>query len=493
MNNRTLNYLRYYCFGFLLCLCPWNSLMAQTTMTLNEVLNLALKNSPQAKIASTTFKNKFWSYQTFKTNYLPQLRFNATVPDLARSYSRITLNDGTDAFRLRTLSNSNASLSLTQALGLTGGTLFVNSDLQRIDIFGNPKTISYLSTPISVGIFQPIFGFNALKWDKKIEPLRYDEARRILNEEMEGVSIKATELFFNLLVAQMDYLIQKKNVSNNDTLYKISTGRYNLGKIAENDLLQMELNAMNASNNLAQAELDVELRTLELKTFLNLKGDEKITLIEPGELPGVVIDESKALAEAGTNRSQIITFQRQKLEAKRNVAEALGQRYGINIRGSYGLTQTGSDFSSTYSAPFEQQNLSVQVNIPIIDWGRNRAMVQTAKANRELAEVTVMQAENNFKQDVVLAVRQVNMYRRKVSLAAKADTVAQKRYDITVKRYLIGKIDITDLNIAVQEKDRARQDYIRTLGDFWNSWLELRRKTLFDFEKNKPIAYETEP
>jgi outer membrane protein TolC len=84
------------------------------------------------------------------------------------------------------------------------------------------------------------------------------------------------------------------------------------------------------------------------------------------------------------------------------------------------------------------------------------------------------------------------MYRRKVALAAKADTVAQKRYDITVKRYLIGKIDITDLNIAVQEKDRARQDYFRALGDFWNSWLELRRKTLYDFEKNKSIAYETQ-
>jgi outer membrane protein TolC len=333
---------------FFLTLCFGISSQAQTSMSLRDVLDMALKNSPQAKIASTTFKNRFWSYQTFKTNYLPQLRFNATVPDLARSYSRITLNDGTDAFRLRTLSNSNASLSLTQALGITGGTIFLNSDLQRIDIFGNPKTISYLSTPISVGIMQPIFGFNALKWDKRIEPLRYDEAKRMLNEEMEGVGIRATELFFNLLMAQMNYIIQEKNVANNDTLYKISKGRYNLGKIAENDLLQMELNSMNASNNLAQAELDVQLRTLELRTFLNLKGDENITLIEPGDLPGIFIDEGKALAEASANRSQVLAFQRQKLEAQRNVAEALGQRYGINIRGSYGLTQTGNNIGDAY-------------------------------------------------------------------------------------------------------------------------------------------------
>jgi outer membrane protein TolC len=75
-------------------------------------------------------------------------------------------------------------------------------------------------------------------------------------------------------------------------------------------------------------------------------------------------------------------------------------------------------------------------------------------------------------------------------IAAKADTIAQRRYDITVQRYLIGKISIVDLNIANQEKDQARQDYIASLRNYWNSWLELRRKTLYDFENGKTIRYE---
>jgi outer membrane protein TolC len=69
-------------------------------------------------------------------------------------------------------------------------------------------------------------------------------------------------------MAQNMMEIQQKNLANNDTLYKIAVGRYNLGKIAENELLQMELSVMNAKTNLAQAQLDVELRQLELKTFL---------------------------------------------------------------------------------------------------------------------------------------------------------------------------------------------------------------------------------
>jgi outer membrane protein len=480
-----------FCFLWVITAAPLHS-MAQEGIRLNlyQVIELAAKQSPQAKVVSTTFKNRYWTYRRFQSNYLPQLRLNSTLPDLVRSYQRITLNDGSDAFLLRTLSNSSLNMSLSQGIGLTGGTVFMRSDVQRIDLFGNQPSISYLASPMVVGISQPLSGFNNLSWDRKIEPMRYEEARKQFSEEMELVSIEATERYFNLLLAQINFDIQQKNVANNDTLYKISQGRYNLGKIAENDLLQMELSAMNARNNLAQAALDMELGMLQLKIYLNLKGEEKIELAQPGTLPGTLIDENKALGEAIKNRSQIVAFQRQRAEADRELARAKAERWNINLFGSYGYVQTGPNIESAYRSPLSQQQLSIGVDIPLLDWGRTKAGIETAKANKELMETTLSQAEQNFKQDVLLAVKQVNMYRQKALLSAKADTIAQKRYDISVNRYLIGKISIIDLNIATQEKDQARQEYIQSLRTFWNSWFELRRKTLYDFELNQPIQYD---
>ena len=81
------------------------------------------------------------------------------------------------------------------------------------------------------------------------------------------------------------------------------------------------------------------------------------------------------------------------------------------------------------------------------------------------------------------------MYRQKLVISAKSDTIAQKRYDITVKRYMIGKIDIVDLNIALQEKDQAKLGNLQALRTFWNTYFELRRKTLYDFQQNIPILY----
>jgi len=61
------------------------------------------------------------------------------------------------------------------------------------------------------------------------------------------------------------------------------------------------------------------------------------------------------------------------------------------------------------------------------------------------------------------------------------------RYDITKNRYLIGKIDITDMNIALTEKDEAKARYIQSLQDFWTAYFNLRRLTLYDFEEGFQI------
>jgi outer membrane protein TolC len=466
-----------------------NAQKKELKLTLNQVIDLSLQQSPMAKLAATSFKNKYWIYKTYKADYKPQLRLNATLPELTRSYQNVPQNDGSFAFRLRSASTSSLNLNLSQNVGLTGGQFFVGSSLDRLDIFGTNNSVSYLSSPFLIGFNQPIFGFNNLKWQNKIEPLRYEESKKAFNEDMENVAIRASELYFRLLMAQNMMEIQQKNLANNDTLYKISTGRYNLGKIAENELLQMELSVMNAKTNLAQAALDVELRQLELKTFLKFKGDEILILENPSVLPPFEVNENKALEEAIKNRQQMVSFKRQILEAESEVARARGERLNINLNASYGLTQSAAVIQDVYTKPLEQQRLRFGIDIPIVDWGRANARIQTAAANKELVETQMEQAEQNFKQEVYLAVKQLNMYRQKLLIAVIADSITQKRYDITIKRYLIGKIGIIDLNIAIIDKNQTKQDYIAALGTYWNAYFELRRKTLFDFEQNKPIIY----
>jgi len=77
-----------------------------------------------------------------------------------------------------------------------------------------------------------------------------------------------------------------------------------------------------------------------------------------------------------------------------------------------------------------------------------------------------------------------------LSISKKAQEIAIKSYEITQKRYILGKIQITDLNISLEEKDRAILNYLNSLSRFWSDYYTLRRLTLYDFILNKRITTE---
>jgi len=80
--------------------------------------------------------------------------------------------------------------------------------------------------------------------------------------------------------------------------------------------------------------------------------------------------------------------------------------------------------------------------------------------------------------------------RAQLLASIRADDVGQRRYNIAQKRYLVSKISITDLNIALQEKDQAKAAYLSAMRAYWRAYYEIRMLTLYDFEKKEQIKYE---
>lgn len=471
--------------GLLILFC--SPLMAQRVLTLDEVISIAKGQSPAAKRAETLKENRYWQYRVYKSNYVPQLSLDGTVPDLNRSVTPVTQPDGSTEYRSVFNSNSDVTLSLSQTIAATGGQVFLNSSLYRFDDFKN-DAVRYGGNPLVLGFNQPLFSYNQLKWDKKIEPLKYEESLRSYAEQYEEISQEASTYFFNLLKAQVDLEIAQKNRANNDTIYKIAQGRYRLGKIPENDLLQLELNLMNSRQAVAQANLDLETAQLQLKSYLGLRETEDVSLQIPDSIPNFKVSQELALKEAESNRSDAIAFKRRTLEAKSQVAQAKGETgLNMNLFGNFGLTNQSQQFTSIYESPQDQQRVRLGFSIPIVDWGRQKSRVKTAEANEQLVSYTVQQDRVDFEQEVFTQVKRFDMLRQQVKITQKADDISQRRYDIARNRYLIGKISITDLSIALTEKDKAKRDYLAALGNFWQAYYNLRRLTLYDFQADKTL------
>ena len=115
-----------------------------------------------------------------------------------------------------------------------------------------------------------------------------------------------------------------------------------------------------------------------------------------------------------------------------------------------------------------------------------------AQSNREVVRTTVEQEVVGFEQDVFLYVMQFNRQNSQVDLAKKADLISQNRYNVTKERFLIGKIDVLDLNVAQSERDQAKQKYINTLSNFWRNYYQMRSITLYDLETKQPLKADFE-
>ncbi|HCT69863.1 MAG TPA: TolC family protein, partial [Bacteroidales bacterium] len=255
-------------------------------------------------------------------------------------------------------------------------------------------------------------------------------------------------------------------------------------------MLQIELSLLNARAAVESASLEVEMKMFSLKSFLRIPEDVSLQLIAPSAPAAPVIDAQLAVNEGRENRSDALAFDRRMIVAESGVNKAKAEnRFNANLYAVYGLTQSSSDFSKVYKNPQDQQRLVLGIQVPILDWGLTRGKIKLAESDRELERTAVQQEMIDFDQEIFLKVMQFNMQRRQLEIAAKSDTVAVKRYEVTKQRYLIGKIGIIDLNLAQTEKDNAQQGYIASLSSYWRSFYELRKLTLFDFIEGRRILF----
>jgi len=462
------------------------------SLTLEECIRIAQNESPDAKIVESNFGMQHWQYRAFQASFLPQFGLTAEVPGLERAINPIIQDDGSIRYQSQSQAQSSVGLSLSQNIPLTGGRVAISSEINRVDLFGTGGNSEYLwrARPMVLGITQPVFQFNAQKWNREIETLRYEMRTKQYTEDKLDIAIDVTRQFFDLYIAKIDLEIARFNASINDTIYTISKGRYTVGNIAENDLLQSELALMNARTQFQSTLLEYEQAEADLKITLGIPVRKKIDILPPLEFPVIESDPEFAVDRAMANRSNIIAYRIQQKMAEQDVAQAKSNAgLSATLMANFGYNKTASEFSDLYTDPLDQQYVNMQFEFPVFQWGQGQARIEAAKAAQERARVEIQLSERRFKQEVKSQVREFQQLREQLRLDAKADTIAQRRFEVTKNRYLIGKVDITNMQIAQNERARARQKYFQTLRNYWTAYYRLQRLTGYDFRFNQPIRF----
>jgi len=412
----------------------------------------------------------------------------ATTPNYVRAIQPVRQPDGSTLFLPQQETTSELGMTLRQRIPLTGGELFVASGLQRVDRTADVSSRLYSSSPVTIGLTQEIFRPNALKWDIREQDLRAVVADREYLEAREDLAVSTANAFFDVHSARlaMDNAVAK--VAINDTLFNLNKGRFEVGKIGENDLLQSELALLQARAQLDNAKLGFDRANAALKRLLSLPPDVPIDIAPPADIPLTEVDTALAVQQALRNQSRTTNTELQTVQAKRKVTEAkLNNGFGARVTATVGYNQRASVFDDAYQDLAERQQYGITVQMPIVQWGYRKSQVEAARAEEDRAAANARATREEAAEQAHFAAMELAQSARMLTISAKADTVAQKRFEVAKNRYLVGKINIDNLYIAQSERDGALRAYIDALRGYWAAYYRLRRLTLYDFAERRAI------
>lgn len=394
----------------------------------------------------------------------------------------------------------NGYLTINQPLP-TDGTLFIRSGVENIEDYYYSKRTSQLSSVI--GLSQPIealFGYNNIAMGYKQAKLNYDRSFKQLKRAELDLVYNISQAFFTLLSYHERLNIAKLTLQRQKEAYEIAKSKFKAGLIREVEALQMEVDLGDALNShdianvnyLAQMNLFKEELGIELKDSITIKTDLDYKTVN--------VDPEKAVSKALENRLELkedeINIELNNMEIKRRKAEG---RINGDISFNYEFRGVNQDprsipvqtsLDNTWNDLQRRPNnmgVGLTINVPLIDWGENRARVRSSKARLNENLIQLSSDKINIERDVRTTVDRLQSNLKRLQLLEKTVVIAEKSFEISRQRYSNGDIDSQAMAL---ERERLNTAYITRLDAFINYKLllaDVMRKTFYDFEKNASL------
>ena len=466
----------------------------QVTLDLQQTIKMANDSSLEAFRTKNMYLSGYWEYRTYKANRLPSLTLNMTPAQYNRDITkRYDSEQDLDIYRSQQSFYAYGNLAVRQNFDLTGGTFYLDTELGYMRSFGSNPYTQYTSVPVRLGYSQSLVGYNPFRWERKIEPLKYEKVKKEYIYNAEQVSEQATTYFFALAMAQAEYDLAKENVVSSDTLYRIGMQRLKIASISRADLLTLKLDVVNARNTLQNAESSLKRAMFSLASFLNLEKNTEIRLLLPSRPGELNIPVDAALDAARSNNPNFLGLRQDILEAERNVDKTKKEAmFNAQINASVGFNQVSKNIQDAYKNLQQQEIVSLSVSIPLVDWGVRKGKHNIAKNNLLVTETSAKQKELTVEEDVIMTVGDFNIQQALIGSAEEAVDLAETAYSETKQRFMIGKADINSLTLSLNRQQEAQRNYISALQNYWLSYYKIRKLTLHDFETGVSLSNEFE-
>ena len=396
-------------------------------LSLEQALEIALSENPTIKVADQQIEIKRYAKKGTYASLYPQIDGSVTYQRVIQKQT-MSMDMGTgEPMTIRVGSDNSFNGGLTLGMAVVNAQLWESLKVSALDV-----------------------------------ELAVEQARSSRIDMVEQV----TKAYYGILLAKQSHELYQRVYDNAVENNKIVKKRFEVGQVSEYDLITSNVSVQNALPNVIEAEYTVTLALWQLKALLGIDLQREIDVI--GSLMDYVsaLDKGYELSQLNLENNTTLKqldMQEQMLEHALKITK-LANVPSLSVNAAYLYTALGNDgkfFVKTAWNPYAYAGL--QLNIPIFAGGKRRAATREASLNLNNLQLQRENAERQLRVGIVQYLSNMQSSVKKYHASAATVDQAQRGYDISVKRYDVGRgtlVEIDNSQVALIQSELARNQAI---------------------------------
>jgi len=488
-------------------------------LTLQDAVNIALNRSYEVQSFKMDVEKSEHDYNFFKANFRPYANINFQTPNFSENVVDLSLPgqlpvyNSRGTFRYQTSLNfnyvipTNGKFTLSSTIYHTANEVYKDTTIrenpQNPPVKTKYKTTNKQAyTNLRLSFSQPIFTDNTLKENLKSAELGYERSLKKFNRGERDIIYDVTSAFYSLYRATRQLEIYQERMENSKSSYEMAQQKFEAGIIAEVDAMQLHVDYASSEADILSQEGRLEREKDLFKQLIGLELEDDIEVVPDMSYTYFEIDEDYAINYALENRAEIrereIAIEMSRINMRR---VRRGREFKGNVNAYYDFTGVSSltqgDPAELFSSSLTDfrkrpQNIGVVLSFeyPILDWGRNSAQVQSAQVSIEEAELELENYKTTMIRDIRNVTRNVMESRSRLEILKESQDIAEKMYEMSKERFEMGHITSQELAQQQERLTSAQSNFLNAFITYKLNTADLKRKTLWDFEKNESYMKE---
>ncbi|MFC2075813.1 TolC family protein [candidate division KSB1 bacterium] len=422
-----------FLIAILLLAVPGTFGQTEKVLTLKECLELARKTNPALAVAAGAEREAGSGVAGARTNFLPKVINQST-------YTRL------DIVPFIAFGDSDF-----QFPGMEG--------MDRIEI-GDDDNYNVVFSAT-----QPIFSGGRIRNGYKAALLQYEARGQNRDQAWLQVKFQTESQYLNLIKTRGTAEVARQSVDQMKSHLKDLESMYQVGLMAENDVLKSRVQLSNTELLRIQADNGVRYAQAALASTI---GQPLGTAIVPGE---TLSEEStipwsmKEIIDATQQSNPQIRAGELNVEAGRRMVsvEKGGLLPSLSVIGNYNFKRPNRRYQPEFYSSWDV-NLAVRMNL--FDWGETFNRISQARARLQQSEAGLEQLRDQLALQGTLAYYSLQEAKERIDVTGITREQAQENFRVTQAKFREGLVTNTELLDAQIALTQAQIQRIEALVNY---------------------------